>query len=227
MVAHTLRTILFVGPVRGFGDAVAVEDQPRAFGELNLAFGKFSCSQPQRHSAFAVQKARSLLIHQQRPQVTGAGKVNVRVDGFSTANNMVTNRPEGKSSASKRFSRVRTSPGPLQVCARERIMPRVADISSAAAVPFPETSARTSPQQPSSKEMKSYQSPPTAPAGIDKPGDSEAGDVRRTFRQQSLLNNARLGRLLAHPLALMPFVLEAPGVMYRHCQVVAQSLQHA
>ena len=102
-------------------------------------------------------------------------KVNSRVDGLSTANSMVTNLPEGKSSTSRRFRRVRTSPGPLQVCARERSMPRVADISRAAAVPFPETSASTRPQHPSSNEMKSYQSPPTAPAGIDSPEIAKPG----------------------------------------------------
>ncbi len=114
-----------------------------------------------------------------------------------TANSMVTNLPEGKSSTSKRFSRVSTSPGPVQVCASERNMPRVADISSAAAVPFPETSARTSPQQPSSKGMKSYQSPPTAPAGMDKPGNREAGNVGRTLGQQSLLDHACLALFLS------------------------------
>ena len=106
-------------------------------------------------------------------------------------------------------------------------MPRVADINNAAAVPFPETSARTSPQQPSSKEMKSYQSPPTAPAGMDSPEIAEAGDVRRTLGQQSLLDHAGFALLHAHPLAFVPFVLEAAGIVNRHRQVVAEPLQHS
>src|SRR5205814_9600338 len=103
------------------------------------------------------------------------------IDGLSTASNIVTNLTDGKSSTNRRFKRVSTSPGPLQVCARERSMPRVADISRAAAVPLPETSASTRPQQPSSNEMKSYQSPPTAPAGIDKPETAKPGIYGELF----------------------------------------------
>src|SRR5437588_11616361 len=75
-------------------------------------------------------------------------KVKVRVAGSSTPYTMVTNFPLGKSSTIKRFSLVSTSAGVEQASASERNMPRVADISSAAAVPLPETSASTSPQSP-------------------------------------------------------------------------------
>src|SRR2546429_2929005 len=88
---------------------------------------------------------------------------------------MVTNFPEGKSSTSNRFRRVSTSPGLQRASARERSIPRVEDISSAAAVPFPETSASTSPQQPSSRAMKSYQSPPTAPPEKLHPDTAKPG----------------------------------------------------
>src|SRR5438552_16025053 len=88
---------------------------------------------------------------------------------------MVTNRPAGKSLARARLSRFSTSAGWEQVSAKERRMPRVADIDKAAAAPFPDTSARTSPQEPSSKGMKSYQSPPTARAGTLKPETANPG----------------------------------------------------
>src|SRR6266851_946487 len=94
---------------------------------------------------------------------------------------MVTNLPEGKSSASSRFSLVSTSAGLMQVSASDRSMPLVADISSAAPVPFPATSARTSPQHPSPKGMKSYQSPPTAPAGILSPETAKPGMYGELF----------------------------------------------
>src|SRR5580692_11117692 len=87
---------------------------------------------------------------------------------------MVTNRPEGKSLTSNGFSFDSTSLGQHAV-ASERSMPRVADISNAAAVPFPETSASTNPQRPSSNGMKSYQSPPTAPAGVERPEIAKPG----------------------------------------------------
>src|SRR5208282_6348927 len=87
----------------------------------------------------------------------------------------VTNLPAGKSSTNKPLSLVKTSPGLLQASAKDRSIPRVADISSAAAVPFPETSASTNPQRPSGNGMKSYQSPPTAPAGTLKPEITKPG----------------------------------------------------
>src|SRR5437660_11016759 len=88
---------------------------------------------------------------------------------------MVTNLPLGKSSTIRRFSFVSTSPGVQQASANERNIPLVADIKSAAAVPLPETSASTSPQRPSSRGMKSYQSPPTTPAGLDNPAMENQG----------------------------------------------------
>ena len=60
-------------------------------------------------------------------------------------------------------------------------MPRVADMRSAAAVPLPETSARTRPQRPSRSGMKSYQSPPTEPAGIESP-DTQNPGIRGELR---------------------------------------------
>src|SRR6266550_7103599 len=88
---------------------------------------------------------------------------------------MVTNRPEGKSSTSNRFSLVSTSDGLQEFSASERDIARVADINNAAAVPFPETSASTNPQRPSFRSMKSYQSPPTAPAGMERPDTANPG----------------------------------------------------
>src|SRR5260370_19100379 len=82
---------------------------------------------------------------------------------------MVTNLPAGKSLARTRLSRFNTSAGWEQGSAKERRMPRVADINKAAAAPFPATSARTSPQEPPSKGKKSYQSPPTARGGTLQP----------------------------------------------------------
>ena len=73
------------------------------------------------------------------------------------------------------FRRVSTSAGPEPVCASDRNMPRVADISSAAAVPLPDTSARTRPHRPLASGMKSYQSPPTEPAGIETPDTRKPG----------------------------------------------------
>ena len=102
-------------------------------------------------------------------------KTTVRVAGSSTAYTMVTNFPAGKSSTSNWFSFVSTSPGVQQASASERSTPRVADISKAAAVPLPETSARTIPQRPSGKGMKSYQSPPTARAGTLSPETTKPG----------------------------------------------------
>src|SRR6266567_3342973 len=93
----------------------------------------------------------------------------------------VTNRPGGKSSTMRRFSLPRTSAGELHVTASERNMPRVADISNAAAVPLPETSANTNPQQPSANGMKSYQSPPTSPAGIESPEMANPGTYGETL----------------------------------------------
>src|SRR5579871_2141802 len=94
---------------------------------------------------------------------------------------MVTNRPAGKSSLNRRFSLVSTSAGEQWASASERNMPRVADMSSAAAVPLPETSASTSPQHPSSSGMKSYQSPPTAPAGSENPDTAKPGMYGELF----------------------------------------------
>jgi hypothetical protein len=59
----------------------------------------------------------------------------------------------GKSSTSIWLTRCSTSPGPLASGASERTMPRVADISSAAGTPLPETSASTSAQRPSASGM--------------------------------------------------------------------------
>src|SRR5208283_3971483 len=88
---------------------------------------------------------------------------------------MVTNFPAGKSDTSKLLSLVKTSPGLLQASAKDRSIPRVADISSAAAVPFPETSASTNPHRPSGNGMKSYQSPPTALTGTLRPEITKPG----------------------------------------------------
>jgi hypothetical protein len=120
--------------------------------------------------------------------------------------------------------RVSTSAGPEPVCASERSMPRVADMSSAAAVPLPETSARTRPQRPSRSGMKSYQSPPTEPAE-SKVRTRETRNQRRAARQQSLLNGARFFGLAAHALALFALIAKAPGVVHCDGDVSAQSLQ--
>src|SRR5579864_42323 len=93
----------------------------------------------------------------------------------------VTNRPGGKSSTIRRFNLPRTSDGEPHVTASERNIPRVADISNAAAVPLPETSARTKPQQPSLNGMKSYQSPPTSPSGIESPEMAKPGMYGETL----------------------------------------------
>src|SRR4029077_15583127 len=152
-----------------------------------------------------------------------------RLDGSSSAYTMVTKRPLGKSSIIMLLRRVKTSAGPEPVCASERSMPRVADMRGAAAVPLPETSARTKPQRPSGKGMKSYQSPPTEPAGIERPetrnpgiggggraGHGEPQEQRRGAREQSLLNRARFFSLAAHALPLFAFIAKALGVVYRH-----------
>src|SRR5439155_15386486 len=94
---------------------------------------------------------------------------------------MVTNFTAGKSSTSNWLSRVSTSPGVQQASASERSTPGVADISDAGAVPLPETSASTSPQRPSGKGMKSYQSPPTAPAGTLSPEITKPGTYGELF----------------------------------------------
>src|SRR5215813_3152716 len=94
---------------------------------------------------------------------------------------MVTNLPAGKSSSIRQFSLLSTSAGRQCDSASDRNMPRVADISKPAAVPFPETSANTSPQRPRSKGMKSYQSPPTAPAGMENPEIANPGTYGEVF----------------------------------------------
>jgi len=58
---------------------------------------------------------------------------------------MVTNFPDGKSSASVWLNSMSVLLGEPCSFASERRMARVADISSAAAMPLPETSARTMP----------------------------------------------------------------------------------
>ena len=75
--------------------------------------------------------------------------------------------------------------------------------------------------------MKSYQSPPTAPAGIDSPEIAKPGNEGRALRQQRLLDGARLVLLVAHALPLVPFMLEAPRVVHGHGNVIAQTLQPA
>src|SRR5579885_2568150 len=94
---------------------------------------------------------------------------------------MVTNLPAGKSSTKSRFNLVITSAGVQDASAKDRSIPRVADISSAAAVPLPETSASTNPQRPSSSGIKSYRSPPTAPAGIESPETTKPGMYGELF----------------------------------------------
>ncbi len=126
---------------------------------------------------------------------------------------MVTNFPAGKSLTSKLLSWVKTSPGVQHASARDRNIPRVADISSAAAVPFPETSANTNPQRPSANGMKSYQSPPTAPAGMLRPDTAKPVYVRRALRQKRLLNGAGFLSFAVHSFARGAFRLESPRVM--------------
>src|ERR1051326_3832386 len=88
---------------------------------------------------------------------------------------MGTNLPTGKPSSISRLSLLSTSAGGQWDSANDRNMPRVADISKPAAVPFPDTSASTNPHRPRSSGMKSYQSPPTAPAGVENPEIAKPG----------------------------------------------------
>src|ERR1700675_2301414 len=74
MVAHPLCAVLFIGLAGGLRNSVAVENQTRTFGELYPALGKFPGAEPQRHAAFALQKARALIIDQQRAQMAGTRK---------------------------------------------------------------------------------------------------------------------------------------------------------
>ena len=166
-------------------------------------------------------------VDQQRRQMAGVRDPQSAGRGIEFGIHHGDEATAGKILDHHLLRRIKTSAGPEPVCASERNMPRVADISSAAAVPLPETSARTRPQRPSLSGMKSYQSPPTKPAGIESPDTAEPWDQRRAARQQSLLNGASLFGLAAHALALFALIAKAPGVVHRDGDVIAHSLQQS
>ena len=58
--ARRHEAVFFFVRILGFGDAVAVEDQLRSFGQRNLRFGIISATQAQRQSALGVEKVLAL-----------------------------------------------------------------------------------------------------------------------------------------------------------------------
>ena len=75
--------------------------------------------------------------------------------------------------------------------------------------------------------MKSYQSPPTALAGMLRPEITKPGYVGRTLGQQRLLHDAGFLSLAVHGFPLRALRLEAAGVVNCHGHVIAQRLKNS
>ena len=74
MFGQPFKAVLLFICVYRFGDAVAVEDQPRTLGESYAGFGIISASYAERQSALGVEELRSLFIDKERMQMSGIGE---------------------------------------------------------------------------------------------------------------------------------------------------------
>ena len=113
-----------------------------------------------------------------------------------------------------------------QASASDRKTPRVADISKAAAVPLPETSARHQSPAPVGEGNEVV---PVAAHGTRRhaeSGNHEPGNVRRTLGQQRLLHGARFLGLAIEGGAFRALRLKAPRIVDRNRDVIAQCLQN-
>ena len=73
--------------------------------------------------------------------------------------------------------------------------------------------------------MKSYQSPPTAPTGIESPDTVKPGIEGARLREKRLLNDAGFASLASHLLPLPLFLLKPARVVDGHCHIAAHGLQ--
>src|SRR5205085_2614793 len=74
VLLESFRTVFLAIWIGDLGDAIAVENQPRALGERNFDFGKFSGQNPQRQSFVSLQETSACLINQQRRKMPGVGE---------------------------------------------------------------------------------------------------------------------------------------------------------
>ena len=157
--------------------------------------------------------------------MSGAGEREVAGSGIKNGIHKGDKFPRGKVFHQQLLSLVKTSAGVQHASARERSIPRVADMSSAAAVPFPETSASTKSPTAIGKWDEVVPISTDGAGRNAETGNGKARHVRRGLGQKSLLNGASFLSFETHGFALGTFRLEAARVMDRDRHVIAQGLK--
>ena len=217
--------VLFLVGVGGLGDAIAVEHDAGAGGELDFGLGIVAWAQSQRQSYFCLQEACLLPFYEERLEMTCAGEGQGACFGIE----------DGEDHGDKARGR--------EILDEQSIELRKHFAGGAAG--FGERTQNASAgchQKSSGGALAGYIGQRESPAaffhwdevipvaadrsgGDAEAGDGEPGDEWGASGQESLLDGACFEGVTGHLFALVAYLLEEARVLQRDGDVAAQGLE--